>query len=48
MVLQEAMAAGVPVIARRGNGRDVLTASDEIIQTPRRASYATDGSLARL
>ncbi len=31
LVLLEAMAAGVPVLARRGNGRTVMTASGEIV-----------------
>jgi glycosyltransferase involved in cell wall biosynthesis len=32
LVALEAMAHGVPVLARRGDGRSVLTASDEIVQ----------------
>ena len=41
LVLLEAMAAGVPVLGRRGNGSTVLTACDEII-TDGRTGFVVD------
>lgn len=43
LVLIEAMQAGVPVIARANNGRNVYTATDEII-APGRSGYIVDAN----